>query len=87
MSEKGIILKDVETDLIDQIWTKAEGRPEKPNTPIKIHDIKYAGRTWIQKVDDIRARITQQGADLFVVTSLDEVACMLFYVILAHLDL
>jgi hypothetical protein len=31
----------METDIIDLVWT--EGRPEKPLTPIKIHEVKFAG--------------------------------------------
>ena len=41
LSAKNITLKPLmDKDYIDDIWTD---RPPKPNSPIIIHDIKYAG--------------------------------------------
>lgn len=33
------------------------------------------GKTWAEKITDVKSRMSVQGADLFVVTALDEVAC------------
>jgi Xaa-Pro aminopeptidase len=62
-------------DLIDMIWP-ADERPQKPKTDIYIHEIKYAGRTWQEKVQLVQTRIKNEGADLYVVTALDEIACL-----------
>lgn len=43
LSASGVLLEDAKNDLIDKIWTTAEGRPPKPNDPLMIHDTKYAG--------------------------------------------
>ena len=36
-----------------------------------------AGRTWQEKVSDVRAKMKESLASVVVVTALDEVACML----------
>jgi hypothetical protein len=33
------------------------------------------GKTWAEKIADVKSRMSTQGADQFVVTALDEVAC------------
>ena len=38
-----------------------------------------SGRSWEQKVEDVREKLIEKGAYGFVVASLDEVACMLTY--------
>lgn len=38
-----IVFKSPDQDLIDLIWP-ADERPQKPNSQIKIHDVKYAGK-------------------------------------------
>lgn len=77
LSAKGIILEDAKTDLIDEIWTQDQGRPEKPNFNIMIHDILFAGKTWNEKINEVKERMAQVSADIFVVTALDEVAWLL----------
>ena len=68
---------DLQQDLIDLIWL--DDRPPKPNTKIEIHDIKYAGLTWQQKMDKVLEKLKSVRADIFVVTALDEVACISDY--------
>lgn len=59
---------------IDNIWTD---RPELPDNPVFIHDVKYAGRTASDKIHDVLALTAQQGAEALLVTDLSEIAWVL----------
>ncbi|RNA02064.1 Xaa-Pro aminopeptidase [Brachionus plicatilis] len=73
LSKFKLSLHNPNEDLVDLIWPSDE-RPLKPNTEIKIHDKEFAGKTWQNKVEEVRKKLHENGADLFVVTALDEVA-------------
>lgn len=59
---------------IDAIWTD---RPELPDNPVFIHDVKYAGRDAASKIRDVLARTAQQGAEALLVCDLAEIAWVL----------
>jgi Xaa-Pro aminopeptidase len=69
----GLNFIDLKQDLIDLVWV--DERPLKPKTKIEIHDIKYAGLSWQQKMDKVIERLKLARADVFVVTALDDIAC------------
>ncbi|XP_050392395.1 xaa-Pro aminopeptidase 1 [Patella vulgata] len=72
-TQEAITMKSVgANDLIDKIWTS--GRPEKPKTPINALPLKFAGRSWQDKINDLRSEMTKKHAGAFIVTSLDETA-------------
>ncbi len=58
-------------DLIDKIW---KDRPEVPKNDIFIHEVKYAGKSREEKIEDIREEMDDLGGDIFLITKLDEVA-------------
>ncbi len=58
----------LDKDLIDEIW---EDRPSLPTAPIFEHDVKYAGKSRVEKLAEIREEMT---ADYYLVTALDEIA-------------
>lgn len=60
-----------EHDLIDLIWTD---RPSLPKNKIFIHDVKYAGKSRVEKINDVRKHMKSKGASLFLLTSLDDIA-------------
>ncbi|KAL1490820.1 hypothetical protein ABEB36_013449 [Hypothenemus hampei] len=62
--------------LIDEIWPK-EQRPRKRTKDAFILDIKYAGKNYTSKLEEVRMLVQQAGADAMVVTSLDEIAWLL----------
>lgn len=72
LAKKSITMKSITPDLIDTIWTT--GRPAQPNTPINALPIKYAGKTWQNKINDMHAALAEKDADVMVVTGLDETA-------------
>lgn len=69
-SKKGISLSR-EFDLVDEIW---EGRPAVPQQPVFIHDVAFAGRTAVQKLDMVRQEMAKKGVNYYLICSLDEVA-------------
>lgn len=69
-SKKGIKLNG-KFDLIDIIW---EDRPEIPVTPIIVHDVKYAGKSTMEKLELVRKEMKKQGADYYLLSSLDDIA-------------
>ena len=63
-----------ETDLIGEIWTD---RPEIPSDNIFDHDIKYAGKSRIEKISDVRGMMEKDAVDYFIVSTLDDLAWLL----------
>lgn len=61
-------------DLIGQLW---EDRPAIPQTPIFLHDIKYAGKSITEKLTEVRSEMQKQNAGYYLLSSLDDVAWLL----------
>lgn len=62
----------VETgDLLNDIW---ENRPPVPGNEIVELDVKYAGESRKSKIDRIRKELQRIGADLQILTALDDIA-------------
>ncbi|MCD7841360.1 MAG: aminopeptidase P family N-terminal domain-containing protein [Lachnospiraceae bacterium] len=57
-------------DLIDKIW---EDRPALSTNPAFHLDIQYTGETTESKLARIREKMTKEGADLHVLTTLDDI--------------
>jgi Xaa-Pro aminopeptidase len=58
-------------DPMDTIWTD---RPPIPETPVFIHDLKYAGERCAEKLTRIRQAMAQQKARALLLSALDEIA-------------
>nr|CAD7268570.1 unnamed protein product [Timema shepardi] len=69
-----ISLISVGLNPIDLIWTD---RPPYAKQPAFVHDLKYAGKEWGEKVLELRQELKALQMDAMVVTSLDEVAWLL----------
>ncbi|XP_071455726.1 xaa-Pro aminopeptidase 1-like [Hetaerina americana] len=70
-----ITLVAVSKNLVDLIWTV--GRSNYSAIPAYPQLLKYAGKEWPEKVEDMREKMMQLGADAMVVTALDDVAWLL----------
>ena len=68
--EKGAKLY-VEEDLIDMIWID---RPALPKEPAFVLEDKYAGKSVADKLADVRAKMAEEGANVHIITSLDDTA-------------
>jgi Xaa-Pro aminopeptidase len=69
-SSKGILVCR-ERDLAEEI---RDDRPQVPSANIFSHDIKYAGKSSIEKIQDVRNEMKAVGADYYLVSSLDDIA-------------
>lgn len=70
LKDYGIHLKKTE-DLINELW---EGRPPIPKDPAFIYDLKYAGRSYTEKIKDIRSELKKSNSKAILVSALDEIA-------------
>lgn len=61
-------------DLVDAIW---EDRPLLSEKPAFLLDIQYAGETVKDKLGRVKKAMEEEGADVFVVTSLDDIGWLL----------
>lgn len=61
-------------DLVDEIWTD---RPQLSGEPAFALDVCYTGRSTADKLTAVREAMREKGADLHVLTSLDDIAWLL----------
>lgn len=64
----------VEEDLIGEIW---EERPELSCEPVIELDTKWTGESRKNKIAKVRRQMNEKGANIFVLTSLDDIAWLL----------
>lgn len=70
LGEKHVSIAYVK-DLVDEIWAD---RPALPKDKLFILDVKYAGKTTADKLSELREKIAAAGADIHVLTSLENIA-------------
>lgn len=73
LGKKGVTLACTE-DLVGEIWTD---RPPLSCEPVKELDVKWAGKSRSEKCGEIRKAMKEKGADVFLLTSLDDIAWLL----------
>lgn len=61
-------------DLVGKIWTD---RPEMSKEPVYILDAEYAGKTREEKIADVRKAMKEAGANVHVISSLDDIVWLL----------
>lgn len=69
-SKKGIQIAIVD-DFWDSIW---KDRPAVPSNEIFDHDITYAGKSRVEKVNEVRSAIFRHNCDTHVISTLDDIA-------------
>lgn len=70
LSKKKIIYKE-DVDLVGNIW---EHRPELPKTDLWLISEEYVGKSRREKLEELRTIMRQQGADMLLLSSLDDIA-------------
>lgn len=70
-------------NLVDEIWK--DSRPEPPNSPIRVHDLKYAGLDVASKLVTLRSELAEAGSSAIVISMLDEIAWLLNLVFISLL--
>lgn len=73
LKAKSITFK-MEQDLLDVLW---EDRPAIPKEPLFTHDIQFAGKSRVEKLNEVRQDMKTKGANYFILTSLDDIAWLL----------
>ena len=63
--------KIVDFDLLEEVWDK---RKKLPDGKIFILEDKYTGKTYKEKVKEIRVALKEKGADYNIISSLDDIA-------------
>ncbi|XP_015747248.1 PREDICTED: xaa-Pro aminopeptidase 1-like, partial [Acropora digitifera] len=76
LSTAGLSLVFTEKNLVDLVW-EDHGRPDPPNEGLMVLDIAFTGKSWQEKVQEVRAALAKKKADILVVTALDEIAWLL----------
>lgn len=71
LEEAGHLLIPVTENLVDLIW---DDRPAPPQNPIVSLDNRYTGRSWQQKIVDVRSEMDKKKCRALVLTALDEIA-------------
>ena len=72
--EKKQVRFSVNEDLIGEIW---QDRPSLSCEQVMELDVKWAGKSREDKLQEIRTKLKEKNADLFVLTSLDDIAWLL----------
>jgi Xaa-Pro aminopeptidase len=62
---------NVSLDLVGMIW---EDRPPLPQEPIFSLDVKYAGKSIVEKLEMVRLKMKEHQADSYLLTALDDIA-------------
>ncbi|KAL2868218.1 exocyst subunit SEC8 [Aspergillus lucknowensis] len=68
-------LVGVPRNLVDAVW--GEDRPAPPREKVRVHPEKYAGKSFQEKVSDLRKELENKKAAGFVISMLDEIAWLL----------
>ncbi|MEM5816878.1 MAG: aminopeptidase P family protein [Desulfitobacterium hafniense] len=70
----GKITIEFDQDLVGQLW---QDRPPIPARDIFVHDVSYAGRSRVEKLNELRQQMKGKGANVHVLTALDDIAWLL----------
>lgn len=62
----------VRENLVDAVW--GADRPARPNEKVNVHPLKYAGKNFNEKIEDLKKELEKKNSGGFVVSMLDEIA-------------
>ncbi|CAG0913330.1 unnamed protein product [Notodromas monacha] len=74
-ADKNLQLKSIPSNLVDEVWSTSQ--PECPKDTIYPLSFQFAGKSWEDKVMNVREELQQGGNDAIVLSSLDEIAWLL----------
>lgn len=75
LEKANIKLVGVKNNLIDTVW--GSNQPEQPNQSIMPLEIKFTGKSWEDKVAEMRAKMKDKEVDVLVLSALDDIAWLL----------
>lgn len=65
LSKNGSSFVGIEPNLVDLVWGK--DRPSRPRELVKVHPEKYAGKSFQEKIGDLRKELEKQKKAGFVI--------------------
>jgi Xaa-Pro aminopeptidase len=65
LGKSGAKLVSVDQNLVDQVW--AQERPPRPNEKVKVHPGKFAGKSFQDKISELRKELQTKKKAGFVV--------------------
>jgi Xaa-Pro aminopeptidase len=75
IKKKGGEYKAVDENLVDLVW--GADRPARPSEKVLIQPLEYSGKSFDDKIDDLRKELEKRKSLGFVVSMLDETAWLL----------
>ncbi|PYI20744.1 hypothetical protein BO86DRAFT_417918 [Aspergillus japonicus CBS 114.51] len=72
LKKKGSSLVGVQQNLVDLVWKN--DKPAPPREKVTVHPEKYAGKSFQEKIQDLRKELENKKAAGFVISMLDEIA-------------
>lgn len=72
LEANGKTLVPVQPNLIDLIWNN---KPLRSLNPVIRLGMEFSGKSISNKLKDVRGKVEDEGAEILVVTELDEIAC------------
>ena len=60
-------------ELVDLVWTASE-RPPAAANPVQVHDLRFTGTPWLEKVKTVARVLQERKASAFLVNELDDLA-------------
>jgi len=79
LDSSGIQLVPVQENLVDIAWDMdvASPQPGRPENTVFPLELQFTGRTWQDKVEEVRRNLVEKGAAALILSALDDVAWML----------
>ncbi|KAL9601741.1 MAG: hypothetical protein Q9219_002352 [cf. Caloplaca sp. 3 TL-2023] len=71
-SKGGAQLLGINENLVDLVW--GDDRPPRPNEEVSVLDIKYAGKKFEEKIEDLRKELDKKKSAGLIISMLDEIA-------------
>ena len=71
----GMRLVAVEKNLVDIVWGNEQ--PRYPDNPIRPLEMQFCGKSWEEKVSEVRVSMIKAKANVLVLSALDDVAWLL----------
>ncbi|KAE8161693.1 hypothetical protein BDV40DRAFT_289067 [Aspergillus tamarii] len=75
LKKNGSTLVGVQQNLVDLVWGK--DRPAPPREKVRVHPEKYAGKSFQEKISELRKELESRKSAGFIVSMLDEIAWLL----------
>ena len=72
IKKKGGEYKAVDENLVDLVW--GSERPAQPSEKVIVQPIEYSGKSFEDKIEDLRKELGKKKSPGFVVSMLDEIA-------------